>query len=128
MTPSALLQLWAEVERGSITSEAAASRLSTLPFEDLGHARIDHHRSLRTGLPEVIYAEGKSAEQTAEIFARMAMAGTDVLATRADAATASAVLKATPRAVYSPIARALTLRQSPAAAATGNIAILTAGT
>jgi pyridinium-3,5-biscarboxylic acid mononucleotide synthase len=128
MTKTSLLELLAAVQSGAVTPAAATDRLANFPYEDLGHARIDHHRSLRTGLPEVIYAEGKSAEQTAEIFARMAMAGTDVLATRADAATASAVLKATPRAVYSPIARALTLRQSPAAAATGNIAILTAGT
>ena len=50
MTPSALLKLLAEVERGDITPESAADRLASLPFEDLGHTRVDHHRSLRTGL------------------------------------------------------------------------------
>jgi pyridinium-3,5-biscarboxylic acid mononucleotide synthase len=79
-------------------------------------------------MPEVIYAEGNSAEQTAGIFARMALAGTDVLATRVDAATAAAVLRSTSGAVYAPEARAITLRQSPAAVAKGHIAILTAGT
>src|ERR1700679_2193714 len=100
MTPSALLQLLAEVERGSITSEAAASRLSTLPFEDLGHSRIDHHRSFRTGLPEVIYAAGKTPEQTVAIFSSLAADGVDVLATRVDRATADAVLAQHPDASY----------------------------
>src|ERR1700691_4587808 len=105
MTPSALLQLLAEVERGSITSEAAASRLSPLPFEDLGHTRVDHHRSLRTGLPEVIYAAGKTPAQTLAIFSSLAASGVDVLATRVDAATMEAVLAAHPDAIYNASAR-----------------------
>jgi NCAIR mutase (PurE)-related protein len=128
MTKTSLLELLAAVQSGAVTPALATDRLANFAYEDLGHARIDHHRSLRVGLPEVIYAEGKSAEQTAEIFARMALAGTDVLATRADAATAAAVLRSTPAAIYSPEARAITLRQSPAAVPTGHIAILTAGT
>jgi hypothetical protein len=101
---------------------------ANLPFEDLGHARIDHHRALRTGLPEVIYAQGKSPEQTAEIFARMAASGTDVLATRADATTAAMVLASVPAAQHHPQARAITLRQSKVEEPQGNIAILSAGT
>jgi NCAIR mutase (PurE)-related protein len=128
MTKTSLLELLAAVQSGAVTPAVATDRLANFAYEDLGHARIDHHRSLRIGLPEVIYAEGKSAEQTAEIFARMALAGTDVLATRADAATAAAVLRSTPGAVYSPEARTITLRQSPAAEAKGHIAILTGGT
>jgi NCAIR mutase (PurE)-related protein len=128
MTKTSLLELLAAVQSGAVTPAVATDRLANFAYEDLGHARIDHHRSLRVGLPEVIYAEGKSAEQTAEIFARMALAGTDVLATRVDAATAAAVLGSTPGAIYSPEARAITLRQSPAAVPTGHIAILTAGT
>ena len=84
----------------------------TMPYEDLGHARIDHHRTLRIGLPEVIYAQGKSPQQTTEIFTRMAAAGIDVLATRADAATAAMVLAAFPKAIHHPSARAITLKQS----------------
>ena len=128
MNPTKLLELLAAVQSGTITPTDATQRLVDMPYEDIGHARIDHHRTLRLGLPEVIYAQGKSPEQTAEIFARMAAAGTDVLATRADAATAAAVLASTPAAVYSPAARTLTLRQSPAAEPRGNIAILSAGT
>ncbi len=61
----------------------ALDRLRDLPFEDLGFAKLDHHRALRTGMPEVIFAAGKTTAQVAEIFARMAQAGGNVLATRA---------------------------------------------
>ncbi len=128
MNKTTLLELLAAVQSGTLTPAAATERLTTLPYEDLGHARIDHHRSLRTGLPEVIYAQGKSPEQTTEIFSHMAASGTDVLATRVDAPTAKMVLAALPAAVYHPQGRAITLRQSAAAKPVGHIAILTAGT
>jgi pyridinium-3,5-biscarboxylic acid mononucleotide synthase len=128
MNKASLLELLAAVQSGTIAPAAATERLADLPFEDLGYARIDHHRTLRTGLPEVIYAQGKSPEQTTEIFTRMAASGTDVLATRADAQTASMVLESVPVAIYHPHARAITLRQSAAAEPAGNIAILSAGT
>ena len=128
MNKTTLLELLASVERGDLTPQAASERLANLPFEDLGHARIDHHRHLRTGLPEVIYAAGKTPSQTAEIFARMAAAGSDVLATRADEATALAVLAAVPAAIHHPQARAITLRQSKHKEPRGNIAVVCAGT
>ena len=65
MDRSTLLDLLAAVERGDLTPAVASERLSNLPFEDLGHTRIDHHRALRSGLPEVIYAAGKSAKRIA---------------------------------------------------------------
>jgi pyridinium-3,5-biscarboxylic acid mononucleotide synthase len=128
MKRSSLLELLAEVQRGAVDPEGAAKRLANLPFEDIGHARIDHHRDLRTGLPEVIYAAGKTAAQTAEIFARMAAAGADVLATRADAAAAEAVLVSTPAAVYHSAARVITLRQTASPSQRGRIAVVCAGT
>ena len=128
MNKSSLLAILAEVQRGALTPEDASGRLATLPFEDIGHARIDHHRTLRTGLPEVIYAAGKTPTQTAQIFARMAATGADVLATRADTTTADAVLTSTPAAQYHSQARALTLRQSTPSEPRGRIAILCAGT
>ena len=63
MTKPTLLELLAQVQSGTLTPAAATERLANLPYEDLGHARIDHHRTLRTGLPEVIYAQNKSPEQ-----------------------------------------------------------------
>jgi len=130
MTPSALLQLLAEVERGSLTSEAAASRLATFPFEDLGHSRVDHHRSLRTGLPEVIYAAGKTPQQTVAIFSSLVTDGVNVLATRVDQPTADAVLTEFPNANYNLTARILYLRQSSQSAEEpkGNVAVICAGT
>lgn len=128
MNKATLLELLASVERGDLSPAAASDRLASLPFEDLGHARIDHHRALRTGLPEVIYAAGKSPAQTAEIFTRMTAAGHDVLATRADQPTALAVLEAVPAATHHPQARAITLRQSPHAEPIGHIAVVCAGT
>ena len=128
MNRSTLLDLLAAVERGDVTPSAATERLTNLPFEDLGHTKIDHHRSLRNGLPEVIYAAGKSAEQTSEIFARMTAAGSDVLATRADEATAKLVLERIPDAMYHSQARTITLRQSQATEPRGHIAVVCAGT
>ena len=128
MNKSSLLELLAEVQLGTLTPEQASARLANLPFEDLDYAKIDHHRSLRNGLPEVIYAAGKSPEHTAEIFSRMAATGIDVLATRADEATAAATLALTPAAKYHQHARAITLRQSPLAEPLGHVAVLCAGT
>ncbi|HTV09267.1 MAG TPA: nickel pincer cofactor biosynthesis protein LarB [Candidatus Aquilonibacter sp.] len=128
MTRSSILQLLAQVERGELAPSAAADRLATLPFEDLGHTRIDHHRSLRSGLPEVIYARGKSPDQTAAIFARLAASGVDVLATHADRATADLVLAQNPAAEYHELPRLITLRQTPSTAVLGHIAVLCAGT
>ena len=96
MKSTYILDLLADVERGELSAEAAADRLKSLPFEDLGHARVDHHRSLRTGLPEVIYSAGKSPEQTAAIFASLAGSGVDVLATRVDPARDSMLIENTP--------------------------------
>jgi NCAIR mutase (PurE)-related protein len=128
MKRSNLLELLAQVERGELTSAVAAERLTSLPFEDLGHTRVDHHRSLRSGLPEVIYAAGKTPEQTVAIFASLAASGVDVLATRADEPAARAVLASFPAAVHHAAARAVTLRQSPAGEQRGSIAVVCAGT
>jgi NCAIR mutase (PurE)-related protein len=112
MTSAALLELLAAVERGALTPSAAAERLATLPFEDLGHTRLDHHRTLRAGLPEVIFASGKTPGQVAEIFARLAASGVDVLATRVDPATAQRLVTEHPAATHSALARTVALRQS----------------
>ncbi len=112
MHKASLLELLAEVQRGNVSPESASKRLASLPFENIGHARIDHHRSLRTGLPEVIYAAGKTPQQTAEIFVRMAANGTAVLATRANADHAAAVLEVVPAAKFDDVARTISLTSS----------------
>lgn len=127
MTRDALLQLLSAVERGNLTPDAAAERLAALPFEDLGHTRVDHHRSLRSGLPEVIYAAGKTPQQVLDIFTSLVADGVDVLATRADAATAEIVRLHFPAASYSETARTISLLQA-STATRGHIAVLCAGT
>jgi hypothetical protein len=128
MNKTSLLELLAAVQSGTLTPAAATDRLANFPYEDVGHARIDHHRSLRTGLPEVIYAQNKSPQQTTEIFTRMAASGIDVLATRVDAPTAKAVLTEIPAATYNQQARTITFKQSVPTEPQGHIAILSAGT
>lgn len=129
MKPAALLDILAQVERGTLSPAEAAGRLESLPFEDLGDARVDHHRSLRTGLPEVIYAAGKTPAQTLAIFSSLAASGVDVLATRVDAAAAEAVLAHHPEAAHNPVARTLSLRRSQAnSTPSGHVAVLCAGT
>ena len=128
MRKNSLLELLQSVERGDLTPAIAADSLANLPFEDIGDARIDHHRSLRVGLPEVIYAEGKSPDQTARIFAKLAESGQDVLATRASPEASYAVLSLVPRATYNQAARTISLRQTPSGAVAGVVAVMCAGT
>jgi NCAIR mutase (PurE)-related protein len=110
--------------------EQAMERLSNLPFEDTGFAKIDHHRQLRNGLPEVIYAGGKTAEQVGEIFSRMAAMGGEVMATRADEAAFAAVAAQVPAACYYPVARIVALRSpdSRENQPRGSLAVVCAGT
>lgn len=131
-----ILQLLEQVASGGATPQTALERLAQMPYEDAGFAKIDHHRALRLGLPEVIYAAGKTPTQVAEIFVRMAAAKTTVLATRATAEHATAVLERCPAAQYHVEARILGLSaKQPAQDQPGNdcqplgpLAVLCAGT
>jgi pyridinium-3,5-biscarboxylic acid mononucleotide synthase len=117
-----------EVREGRTEVTDALDRLRILPFEDMGFAKLDHHRPLRTGMPEVIFASGKSIEHVTAIFVRMAQAGGNVLATRVSPECAQAVLEAEPRAVHHQTPRCVTLEQVPAPAGKGTIAVVCAGT
>src|SRR5271156_3923871 len=128
MTTETILEMLQRVRDGGLRPEEAMERLANLPYEEAGFAKIDHHRRLRTGLPEVIYAAGKTAEQVAEIFFRMAAMGGDVLATRADEAAFAAVKALVPEAQYHSVARIVALRQGPSPDGAGAVAVLCAGT
>lgn len=117
-----------EVREGSTAIPDALERLRDLPFEDLGFAKLDHHRPLRTGMPEVIFSSGKTPAHVAEIFARMAQHGGNVLATRASAEYFDPVVALEPRAQYHSTARCITLEQTTAPAGKGTIAVVCAGT
>jgi len=119
-----------QVKAGKVNIDEAIEKLRHLPFEDLGFARIDHHRQIRCGFPEVIYCPGKTTEQIIGIFENLAQKGNNVLASRAekdvfDALTATGKF---PQARYEKLARMIVLEQSPADISQDYIAIVTAGT
>ena len=128
MQREALLALLTELHAGARTPSEVADQLATLPFEDLGFAKIDHHRSLRSGLPEVVFAAGKTPEQTAQILARLHASGAPALATRADEATFAATQALLPAAQYNATARAITIAATTPPPPRGNVAVLCAGT
>jgi hypothetical protein len=117
-----------EVREGHTDVAQALERLRDLPFEDMGFAKLDHHRSLRTGMPEVIFASGKTTEQVTAIFGRMAKAGGNVLATRVTHEMFEAIHATEPRAEYHESARAITLSQAPTKPGKGTVGVVCAGT
>jgi len=117
-----------EVRAGHLDVAGAAQRLRDLPYEDLGFARLDHHRGIRQGMPEVVLCTGKSAEQVAVIVARLAQGGGPVLATRATEAMYAAVREAVPAAEWVEDARAIVVRDPDAPSPRPGVLVLTAGT
>ena len=112
---------------GRVTEKEVVARLATLPYEDLGCAKVDHHRALRRGAPEVIFCRNKTPGQTARIAAAMAKSGSNVLATHASPAHFEAVIETVPGAAYHESARCITaFRRKPRPR--GRIAVVTAGT
>jgi len=128
MDPAALRTLLEEVRDSQVSPDQAIHRLRHLPFEDLGFAKIDHHRPLRLGMPEVIYSAGKTPEQVAEIFVRMAERGTNVLATRANREKFEAVHACVPEAEFHPVSRCIVLRRNGEKRGRGLILVVCAGT
>jgi NCAIR mutase (PurE)-related protein len=123
--------LLADVAAGRLAPDAALERLRHLPFEDLPFARIDHHRFLRQGHPEVVFCEGKSPDQVVAICERLAAMSGSFLGTRCSEAHAAAVRRAFPRTVWTPLARTVHLQPEGAEETrleTGTILIVSAGT
>jgi pyridinium-3,5-biscarboxylic acid mononucleotide synthase len=121
-----------EVHAGTLTPEAAQGRLLQFlrhgPYEDLGFARVDHHRAIRQGFPEVIFGLGKTASQIAAIAERIVNAGQNLLVTRATPDAHGAVVSAVPGAVFNEVARTISLRVAPVPAGKGTVAVAAAGT
>ena len=128
MNEKMLKELLSAVQAGDVSPDDAVVRLRGLPFEQLGFATVDHHRAIRCGFPEVIFCPGKTAEQIAAIFARLAETGGNVLASRADEEAYRAVAGVCPDAEYHRPARAITLRQGEQGEPVGHIAMVSAGT
>src|SRR5690348_2078126 len=110
MNADSLRKLFNQVRRGKLSPDEAVAQLRHLPFEDLGYAKVDHHRLLRVGMPEVIFSEGKTAQQVTNIFSRLAKRKTNVLATRATRQQFASVKTKFRTAQYHELARAITLQ------------------
>ena len=128
MDPESLRQLLRDVKSGATSPEAAAERLRTLPFEDLGFAKVDHHRALRRGFPEAIFGAGKTREQIAGIVAAISGRGQNALVTRTTAEVHAHVAAAQPTARFHEAARCLTLEVAAVPPLRGRVAVLCAGT
>jgi len=128
MNEQTLRALLNDIQKGSLSVDDAVQRLRAMPFEDIAFAKVDHHRAIRCGFPEVVYCQGKTADQVAAIMERLASHGGNVLATRATAEQFDAVRSRLPKTQYHAQARAMTLRQRKEEPGAGVIAIISAGT
>ena len=122
-----LMSLLEQVQGGQMSTDAAMNQLKKLPFENLGFARIDNHRCVRTGVPEVIYCEGKTIEQTQGIVKNMAQHHSNILATRATPEMAQGIKDVIEDSEYHELARIMVIKPRPVEKK-GNIAVVTAGT
>ena len=121
-------KLLIEVSNGETSVENALEVLKNFPYTDLGFARIDHHRELRTGYPEIIYCAGKTVEQVREIVRVMSAKENNVIGTRATVEMYEAVKSIVPEAVFFPIARIISVRKKEPEKPDTSIAVITAGT
>lgn len=117
-----------QVRDGELTPEAALAKLRDFPYQDLGYARIDHHRPLRTGSPEVVLGKGKTPEQIAGIVTALRGRGHPVLVTKTDASAYAAVLESSPEARYYELPGAIVLPLAADSPARPGTLIVTAGT
>jgi NCAIR mutase (PurE)-related protein len=130
MRPEQVRQLLEQVKDGQVGVDDALEKLRHLPFEDLGFARVDHHRHLRRGVPEVIFCPGKTTGQIVSIFESLASRGNNVLATRAGPEVFAALSQTGkfPNARYEELARAIVLEQKEMPSSKSALPIVTAGT
>ena len=111
-----------------MTVDAAVDQLRDLPYQDIGFAKLDHHRPLRTGWPEVVFGKGKTPEQVAKIVSAMKGRGHPVLVTKTDEDAYQAVLQDTPEAEYHQLPKAIVVPIPPTAPLEEGIIVVTAGT
>ncbi len=122
-----LRDLLVQLQKGALDVESVLDRLRSLPFEDLGFAKIDTHRCLRTGVPEVIYCQGKTVAQIQGIVERIARHHHNILATRAGREVFDGIREVVPDCTYHELARMVVIKPLPVEQI-GNIAVVTGGT
>jgi hypothetical protein len=128
MDQDQLRELLAQVRAGEIEVASALERLRHMPFEDLGFAKIDHHRSLRHGMPEVILAKGKTPEQVVAIAGRLLEHSQNVLVTRADRECGALMAERLPQGEYLPLSGVIRFWRDHTIRGKGKIAVVCAGT
>lgn len=128
MNKDELRQVLEDVKQNNLDVDTALTRLKNLPYEDLGFAKVDHHRAIRKGFPEVIFCQGKTVDQIVEIYKRLCGMNRTILGTRAGRDVFEAVQRIFPEAEYSDLGRTIVVRQEEAAPAKGNILVMSAGT
>ncbi|MFH1091888.1 MAG: nickel pincer cofactor biosynthesis protein LarB [Pseudomonadota bacterium] len=129
MDVSIIKKLLEEVKSGRVSVDEALTNLKNLPFEDLGHSALDHHRTLRQGHPEVIFGQGKTEEEILSLMKGLADSGDNVLVTRLAPGSAESVLAGFPQAEYHSRANCLTLIVQPVMVkGRGKIMVISAGT
>ena len=131
MTSEEILKLLKLVENGKLSAQAATERLKHLPFEDIGFAKVDHHRALRQGYAEVIFAKGKTVGQVADIVRTMLrhkQSRHNILITRADKQMYAAVRRLNRNAQFHPVSGVITLERDKTITGKGTIVVVSAGT
>jgi NCAIR mutase (PurE)-related protein len=131
MRSEEILKLLKSVEEGNLSSRAAMERLKNLPFEDIGFAKVDHHRALRQGYAEVVFGKGKTTRQVSEIvrvMLRQKDSRQNVLVTRADAKMYAAVKRVNRSAKFHPASGVITIERNRDITGKGSIVVVSAGT
>jgi len=128
MNASELEKILNGIRNKSVSVDEAMEKLKEFPYTDLGFARIDHHRELRTGYPEIVYCAGKTPEQVKAIFHAMELHGNNIIGTRAGKEMFDYIAPSFPDAIYYEIARIISIRRKEIVHPATKIAIITAGT
>src|SRR5678815_3735846 len=128
MTEDQLRRIVGEIRSGALSDDQALDKLRNLPFEDLGFANVDHHRTLRQGFPEVIYGAGKTAEHVEGIVQSMLPGSHNILVTRATTEQYDRVKAIAPTAVFHERARAIAITRDETMRGKGTVLVISAGT
>jgi pyridinium-3,5-biscarboxylic acid mononucleotide synthase len=128
MKPQQVLELLEKIRQGALTPEQGLERLKNLPFEDLGFARVDHHRTLRQGFPEVVFGPGKTTEQIVAIVKSLLKQKSNILVTRTNKTTFTRVHRLTSKAQFNAAANAISVVNDTMIYGDGKIHVVCAGT
>jgi pyridinium-3,5-biscarboxylic acid mononucleotide synthase len=128
MTEEQVRQILGDLKSGALSEDQAVARLRNLPFEDLGFANVDHHRTLRQGFPEVIFGAGKTADHVAKIVQSMLAGRHNILVTRANLDQYKRVIEVEPSAEFHEAARAIIIRPDQTIRGKGTVMVVSAGT